>query len=181
MLFITLINGWCKSCWVGVVASLLSSLCNTHNQEPSSLWLTVFGAQFPLKTLDLKTDWLAELIYIDHMTSICIFSWLLLTSSVCVWSFRLIATLHASLVSQLVCPHLLQSPFVVSCGLQLSQRKPSLSLSLSTHEKAWLDKLVYIFTEALPCLHLENERFYCSRTCSACQQSRLVSLFGTFL
>lgn len=100
----------------------------------------------------------------------------------CVCSFRLIATLDASLVSQLVCPHLFQSPFLVSCGLQLSQRKPSFSLSLNTWESKTRQAGLYIFRNIT--LHypetLENERFYCSHTCSACQQSRFMSLSGTF-
>lgn len=73
-----------------------------------------------------------ELKYIDHVTSICLYLFLVTRLPVCVcvstvWSLWLSATHVISLVLQLVCPHLLQSPFLVSCrslfeGSPLKQR-----------------------------------------------------------
>lgn len=81
-----------------------------------------------------------ELKYIDHVTSICLYLFLVTLDCLCVcmcvstvWSLWPSATHVISLVLQLVCPHLLQSPFLVSCSSQLFEGSP---FSINTGE-AW--------------------------------------------
>ena len=124
VLFITLINGWCKSCRVGVVASWWSTLCNTQNQQPSSLWLTWIS---DITEDNQSKNWPTRRT--DFYRPHDIFKYLLMVT---------VDQLCVCLVTQADCNawRLINVPTCLSSVLSCPQEALSLSLSLSTHEKA---------------------------------------------